>query len=83
MVGGDDEMEKLFAFLIESQSKVHPASSEELLAALDVIRKWGAARSIDPVTGLWRPVIAKANHLLDDLLIQNQKALFEFGDGAE
>ena len=82
MVGGDDEMEKLFAFLIESQSKVHPASSEELLAALDVIRKWGAARSIDPVTGLWRPVIAKANHLLDDLLIQNQKALFEFGDGA-
>ena len=81
-VGGDDEIEKLFAFLIESQNKVHPASSEELLAALDVIRKWGAPRSIDPVTGLWRPVIEKANHLLDDLLIQNQKALFELEDRA-
>jgi quinoprotein glucose dehydrogenase len=80
IVGGQDQLNRIFSFLLEPLDVPGASSTDYRWIVLDVIRRWGAERSLDPVTGLWRPVEAKENQQLNELLLQHQKALFALGD---
>ena len=76
-VGGQSNLKRLFRFVIETQPEVNDLSASALTIALDVIKGWGEARSLDPVTGLWRPAPSRESHLVNELAVQQQAALLK------
>jgi quinoprotein glucose dehydrogenase len=79
-VGGEPCFRKLVHYLagsdVEPELMETEIPSDVKRVCFEVLRKWGEGTSLDPVTGLWRPVAARSTDQLETLLKSRFAILF-------